>query len=116
MLFWDELIRRDSSNNDKNTVSGDLKSRTLAWWPTNVNQNLKVLCKVLTESICKLDGLRFSLNKVTDEGVKHIVEALSNTNGRLNSLNLSHNDVRDEGVNRIAEALSNTNCRLNTKA
>ena len=113
-LFWDELIRRDRRNNDEDAVSFDLISRTLSWWPTNEDQDLEVLCKLLTESDCKLDNLHLSSNKVTDEGVKHIAEALSNSHCALNSLHLSECSVTDEGAKHIAEALSNSNCALNS--
>jgi len=113
-LFWDELIRRDRRNNDEDAVSADLRSRTLSWWPTNEDQDLQVLCKVLTESDCKLNSLNLSWCKVTDKGVKHIAEALSNSNCALNSLDLSFCILADEGVKDIAEALSNSNCALNS--
>ena len=102
-LFWDELIRRDRRNNDEDAVSFDLRSRTLSWWPTNEDQDLEVLCKLLTESDCKLDGLNFVLSNLTDFGVKHIAEALSNSNCALNSLDLGWCDVTDEGAKHIAE-------------
>ena len=113
MLFWDELIRRDSRNNDEDTVSGDLKSRKLTWWPTDEDQDLQVLCKVLTEGDSKLDSLRI-VRGVTDEGVKHIAEALSNSHCHLNSLYLRLCKVTDDGVKHIAEALSNSHCHLNS--
>ena len=116
MLFRDELIRRDSRNIDEDTMSGDLKSRKLTWWPAHEDQDLQVLCKVLTEGDSKLDSLHFtsSASGVTDEGVKHIAEALSNSHCHLNSLNLSHCKVTDEGVKHVAEALSNSHCQLNS--
>ena len=116
MLFLDKLIHRDSRNIDEDTMSGDLKSRKLTWWPAHEDQDLQVLCKVLTEGDSKLDSLHFtsSASGVTDEGVKHIAEALSNSHCQLNSLNLSWCKVTDEGVKHIAEALSNSHCHLNS--
>ena len=115
MLFRDELICRDSRNNDKDTVSGDLKSRKLTWWPTQEDQALRILCKVLTEEASKLDSLHLSECELTDEGVKDIVEALSYNHCHLNSLSLRRNyRITDKGVKHIAEALSNGRCHLNS--
>ena len=112
-LFLDELIRRDRSNNDEDTVSGDMKSRKLTCWPARHDQDLQVVCKILTEENSKLDSLHIS-GGVTDEGVKHIAEALSNSHCHLNSLNLSECNVTDDGVKHIAEALSNSHCHLDS--
>ena len=106
MLFRDELIRRDSRNIYEDTMSGDLKSRKLTWWPTDEDQDLQVLRKVLTEGDSKLDSLDLSRCKLADEGVKRIAEALSNSHCHLNSLDLRLNcRITDEGVKHIAEAL-----------
>ena len=112
MLFRDELIRRDSRNIDEDTMSGDLKSRKLTWWPADEDQDLQVLCKVLTEGDSKLDSLDLSGCKLTDEGVKHIAEALCNIHCPLNSLQLKWCKVSNEGATHLAEVLKDSKYKL----
>ena len=113
MLFRDELIRRDSRNIDEDTMSGDLKSRKLTWWPADEDQDLQILCKVLTEGDSKLDSLHITWRGVTDEGVKHIAEALSTSHCPLNSLGLRGNcRITGKGLKHLTEALKHSKYKL----
>ncbi|XP_078347663.1 uncharacterized protein LOC144632801 isoform X1 [Oculina patagonica] len=108
--------KREGWETNDDAESDDSQLVALTWWPTNEDQELVTLCKVLTESDCKLISLNLSFNfQITDAGVKHLAEALMHSNCKLNNLDLSCNDaITDAGVKHLAEALMHTNCNLNS--
>ncbi|CAH3026927.1 unnamed protein product [Porites evermanni] len=78
----------------------------------------KEICKVYSDSNCKLSSLRLGGNRVTDEGVEYLAEALKHSNCKLNSLDLIGNNLTIKGVKYLTEALKDTlkdsNCKLNS--
>ena len=54
--------------------------------------------------------LSLGRNKITDEGVKHLVQSLGESNST--HLNLSCNKITDDGVTQLASFLSTSPCKL----
>ncbi|XP_078347655.1 uncharacterized protein LOC144632796 isoform X3 [Oculina patagonica] len=125
VVVWvlDELLRhhgakpaaeREVREADEDAKSDKSKSRPLTWWPTDMDQDLVTLCKVMTEGDCRLNSLDLSQSDPTNKGIRHLAEALTHRNCVLNSLNLSHGEITDKGVKHLAEALTHDNCKLNS--
>ena len=71
------------------------------------DDSVKCLC-LTSES--KIKKLSLGRNKITDEGVQHLVQNLGESN--LTHLNLSRNGITDDGVTRLASFLSTSPCKL----
>ncbi|XP_078347736.1 uncharacterized protein LOC144632861 [Oculina patagonica] len=123
--LFDELLHcqgagreteREVPTNDEDAESDESKSLALTWWPTDEDQDLVTLCKVLTESDCKPNGLNLTGNgAITDTGIKHLAEVLTHYNCKLNSLVLRGNGIiTDEAVKHLAVALTDSNCKLHS--
>ena len=74
------------------------------------NDGVKCLCLTLLKSKSKIKKLSLGRNKITDEGVQHLVQNLGESN--LTHLNLSRNGITDDGVKRLASFLSTSPCKL----
>ena len=68
------------------------------------DHSVKCLCLTLLKSESKIKKLRLGRNKITDEGVQHLVQNLGESN--LTHLNLSHNEITDDWATRLASFLS----------
>ena len=74
------------------------------------DDGVKCLCLALSESKSKIKKLSLGRNKITNEGVRHLVQNLGESN--LTHLNLSRNEITDDGVTRLASFPSTSLCKL----
>ncbi|KAA0701665.1 NACHT, LRR and PYD domains-containing protein 3 [Triplophysa tibetana] len=78
------------------------------------DSEVKLISTVLENPHCKLETLKLSLCKITDEGCVALTSALRSNPSHLIHLDLSDNNVGDSGVKLISTVLENPHCKLKT--
>ncbi|CAM4659040.1 unnamed protein product [Leuciscus chuanchicus] len=86
----------------------------------NMNNNnlqdsgVKMLCTGLKNIKCKLEILRLSNCRITEEGYKALASALRSNPSHLIELDLTGNDPGQSGVKELNDLLQDPNCQLKT--
>ncbi|XP_056613675.1 NLR family CARD domain-containing protein 3-like [Triplophysa dalaica] len=89
--------------------------RHLDLYYNNVGDSgVKLISTVLENPHCKLETLKLSLCKITNEGCVALTSALRLNPSHLRHLDLSGNNVGDSGVKLISTVLENPHCKLET--
>uniref|UniRef100_A0A8K9WR58 B30.2/SPRY domain-containing protein n=1 Tax=Oncorhynchus mykiss TaxID=8022 RepID=A0A8K9WR58_ONCMY len=78
------------------------------------DSGVKLLSAGLGNPHCKLETLRLSHCKVTEEVCASLVSALKSNPSHLRELDLSNNDLKDSGVKLLSAGLGNPHCKLET--
>ncbi|XP_057207053.1 NACHT, LRR and PYD domains-containing protein 12-like [Triplophysa rosa] len=91
-----------------------LKELDLSYNKLIRDSGLKLICDVLENPHCKLETLKLSQCKITDEGCVALTSALRSNPSHLTHLDLSGNNVGDSGVKLICDVLENPHCKLET--
>ncbi|XP_071029843.1 NLR family CARD domain-containing protein 3-like [Oncorhynchus clarkii lewisi] len=78
------------------------------------DSEVKLLSAGLGNPHCKLETLRLSGCRVTEEGCASLVSALKSNPSHLRELDLSNNDLKDSGVKLLSAGLGNPHCKLET--
>ncbi|XP_072567387.1 NLR family CARD domain-containing protein 3-like [Paramormyrops kingsleyae] len=76
------------------------------------DSGVKLLSAGLGDSHCKLEILRLSGCRVTEEGCSSLASALSSNPSHLRSLDLSYNHPGDSGVKLLSAVLEDPSCKL----
>ncbi|XP_066518299.1 uncharacterized protein [Hoplias malabaricus] len=76
---------------------------------------VKELCKGLEREHCKLETLRLTMCKLSEDSCVYLGLALSsNQKSTLKELDLSNNDLQNSGVEKLCEGLEKSNHKLET--
>ncbi|XP_045915865.1 protein NLRC3-like [Micropterus dolomieu] len=78
------------------------------------DSGLKLLCVGLESPHCKLETLRLSGCRVSEEGCTSLASALSSNPSHLRELDLSYNHPGDSGVKLLSDGLEDPHWRLDT--
>ncbi|XP_048850891.1 NACHT, LRR and PYD domains-containing protein 12-like isoform X5 [Brienomyrus brachyistius] len=76
------------------------------------DSGVKLLSVELGNSDCKLEILRLSGCRVTEEGCSSLVSALRSNPSHLRELELSYNHPGDSGVKQLSAVLEDPSCKL----
>ncbi|XP_072567652.1 NACHT, LRR and PYD domains-containing protein 12-like isoform X2 [Paramormyrops kingsleyae] len=76
------------------------------------DSGVKLLSAGLWDSHCKLEILRLSGCRVTEEGCSSLASALRSNPSHLRELDLSDNDLQDSGVKLLSAGLGDSHCKL----
>ncbi|XP_072562732.1 uncharacterized protein [Paramormyrops kingsleyae] len=76
------------------------------------DSGVELLCAGLGDSHCKLEILRLSGCRVTEEGCSSLASALRSNPSHLRELDLSYNHPGDSGVKLLSAVLEDSSCKL----
>ncbi|XP_072559618.1 protein NLRC3-like [Paramormyrops kingsleyae] len=76
------------------------------------DSGVKLLSPGLGDSQCKLEILRLTGCRVTEEGCSSLASALRSTSSHLRELDLSYNHPGDSGVKLLSVVLEDPSCKL----
>ncbi|XP_072562567.1 ribonuclease inhibitor-like [Paramormyrops kingsleyae] len=78
------------------------------------DSGVKLLSAGLGDSQCKLEILRLSGCRVTEEGCSSLASAVMSNPSHLRELDLSYNHPGDSGVKLLSAVLEDPSCKLET--
>uniref|UniRef100_A0A3B3R2L3 SPRY-associated domain-containing protein n=1 Tax=Paramormyrops kingsleyae TaxID=1676925 RepID=A0A3B3R2L3_9TELE len=101
-----EVLASVLSSNSSQLTDLDLSDNDLQ------DSGVKLLSAGLGDSHCKLEILRLSGCRVTEEGCSSLASALRSNPSHLRELDLSDNDLQDSGVKLLSAGLGDSHCTL----
>ncbi|KAJ7997980.1 hypothetical protein DPEC_G00217790 [Dallia pectoralis] len=75
---------------------------------------VKQLSALVKDPQCKLETLRLSGCRITEEGCASLVSALKSNPSHLKELDLSNNDLKDTEVKQLSDLVKDPQCKLET--